>query len=155
MTAKDSADEVFEDIKAACAIAAWTIANYVLYGCELTYAGADVQEFGNLGDRAGPLNASNSAQVSNGRPANAGIATTQSCRLPKNNANKIKHGDRKTDPRTNKRAKVAKWTVSEAAAARATGKNLKRVSKSDDVLDDCRRDVDERTRRDLDESDNK
>ena len=53
----------------------------------------------------------------------------------------------------NKHAKVAKWTVSEAAAARATGKKLKRVSKSDDVLDDCRPDVDESTRRNLDESD--
>ena len=34
---------------------------------------------------------------------------------------------------------VAKWGVSVAAAARATGKKLKRVSKSEYVLDGCRR----------------
>ena len=88
---------------------------------------------------------------------NAGVATTQSCDLPKEgdrqvDANQVKEGDRQTDHRTNKRAKVAKWTVSEAAVARATEK-LKHVSKSDDVLNGRRRDVDERTRRDLDESD--
>ena len=48
---------------------------------------------------------------------------------------------------------VAKWAVSEAAAARADGKKTKRVSKSDDVFDGGLRDVDERTRRDLDDFD--
>ena len=72
--------------------------------------------------------------------------------MPKENADQVKEGDRQTDHRTNKRAKVAKRTVSEAAVARATGK-LNRVSKSDDVLNGRRRDVDERTRRDFDESD--
>ena len=153
MTAKDSADGLLGDIKAAGATAAWKIANAVLDGCGLTHAGADLQGFENLGDGAGPLYASNSGPDSNGRPANAGIATTQSHRLPKEDTDQIKEGDRQADPRTSKRAKVAKWAVSEAAAARATGKKLKRVSKSDDVLDGCHRDVVERTRRDLDESD--
>ena len=48
---------------------------------------------------------------------------------------------------------VAKWTVSEGVAALATGNKLKRVSKFDEVLDCCRRDVDDRTRWVLDESD--
>ena len=140
------------DLTAAGATAASKIANVVLGGCGLTQAGADLQGFGNLGDGAGPLYTANSGPVSNGRLANAGVATTQSCDLPKENADQVKEGDRQTDHRTNKRAKVAKWTVSEAAVARGTGK-LKRVSKSDDVLNGRRRDVDERTRRDLDESD--
>ena len=125
----------------------------MLGGCGLTHAGSDLQGFENLGDGVVPLYASNSGPVSTGRLANAGVATTQSCGLPKENANQIKEGDDQTDPRTNKRAKVAKWTVSEAVATRATGK-LKRASKSDDVLDCRRRDVDERTLRDLDKSDN-
>ena len=83
MTAKDSADGVLGDIAAAGATAAWNIANVVLDGCGLTRAGADLQGFGNLGDRAGPLYASSSGPVSNGRFANARIATTQSRRLPK------------------------------------------------------------------------
>ena len=120
-------------------------------GCGLTHAGADLQGFGNLGDGAGSLYASNSGPVSNGRPANDGVATTR--RLPEEDADQINKEGRQTDPRTNKRAKVAKCTVSEAAAARADGKKTKRVSKSDDVLDGGRRDVDERTRRELDESD--
>ena len=140
------------DLTAAGATAAWKIANVVLGGCGLTHAGADLQGFENLGDGAKPLGASNSGPVSNGRLANAGVATTQSCDLPKENADQVKEGDRQTDHRTNKRAKVAKWTVSEAAVARATEK-FNRVSKSDDVLNGRRREVNERTRRDLDESD--
>ena len=72
--------------------------------------------------------------------------------MPKDNENQIKEGCQ-TDPRTNKRANVAKWAVSEAAVARAEGKKTNRVSKSDDVVDGGRRDVDERTRHDLDKSD--
>ena len=68
-------------------------------------------------------------------------------------ADQINKTGRQTDSRTNKRAKVAKWTESEAAAARVTGRKLKRVSNFDDVLDGGRRDVDKRTRRDLDKSD--
>ena len=44
----------------------------------------------------------------NGRPANARVATLQNCRLPKENADEVKEGDRQTDHRPNKRAKVAK-----------------------------------------------
>ena len=83
MTAKDSADGVLGDLTAAVATAAWKIANVVLGGCELTNAGADLQEFGNLGDGAKPLCASNSGPVSNGRLENAGVATTQSATCPK------------------------------------------------------------------------
>ena len=49
---------------------------------------------------------------------------------------------------------VAKWAVSEAAAARATGKKSKSVRKSDDVLDCCLHDLDECTRRDHNDADN-
>ena len=133
MTAKDSADGVLGDLTAAGVTAAWKIANVVLGGCGLNHAGADLQGFRNLGEGAKPLYASNSDPISNKRFANAGVATTQSCCLLKENADQIKEDDRQTDPRTNKRTKVAKWTVSEAVAARATGK-LKRVSNSDDVL---------------------
>ena len=121
-------------------------------GCGLIHAGA-IQGFGNLGDTAGPLYALSSGPVLSRRPPNAGVATTQSRRLPKKDADQINKDGRQTDFRTNKRANVAKWAVSEAAAARSDGKKTKRVSKSDDVLDGGRRYVDERTRRDLDASD--
>ena len=121
--------------------------------CRLTHAGAKLQGFENLGDGAGPLYASSSGPVSSRRPPNAGVATTKSSRLPKEDADQINKDGRQTDPRTNKHAKVAKWAVSEAAAASSDGKTKKRVSKSDDVFDGGRRDVDEPTRRDLDDSD--
>ena len=105
---KDSADKLLGDITAAGATAAWKIANVVLDVCGLTHAGADLQGFGTLGEGAGPLYASSSGPVSNGRSANAGVATTQSRRLPKEGADQIKEGDRQTDPRTNQRVKVAK-----------------------------------------------
>ena len=156
MTAKDSADEVLGDISAAGATAACNIANFVLDGCGLTHAGADLQGFVNLGDGAWPLYASSSGGPgSNGRLTNAGVATMQSRRLPKEDADQINKENRKTDSRTNKRAKVAKWSVSEAAVARAAEKKPMRSCKSDDVLAGSRRDVDESTRRDLDESDDK
>ena len=122
-------------------------------GCGLTHAGANLQGFGNLRDKAGPLHASSSGPVSSRRPANAGVATTQSYRLPKKDADQINKEGRHTDPRANKRAKVAKLAVSEAAAACAEGKKTKRVSNSDYVHDGGRRDVDERIRCDLDDSD--
>ena len=153
MTAKDSANGVLGDIAAAGATAAWNIANFVLDGCRLSHAGADLQGFGNLGDGAVPLYASSSGPVSNGHFANAGVATTQSSRLPKADADQINKEGRNTDSRTNKRATVAKWSVSEAAVARAAGEKPKRSFKSDDVLDGSRRDLDERTRRVLDKSD--
>ena len=147
---EQSADGVLGDLTSAGATAAWKIDNVVLGRFGLTHAEADLQGFGNLGDKAGTLYSLNSGLISNGRLANAGVATTQSCTLPNDNADLIKEGDCQTDPRTNKCPMVAKWTVSEAAATRATGKT-KRVSKFDDVLDGRRRDEDERTRRDLDE----
>ena len=153
MTANDSADGVLGEIAAAGANAAWNIANFVLDGCRLSHAETDLQGFGNLEDGAGPQNASSSGPVSNGRFANAGVATTQSRHLPKEDADQINKEGRNTDSRTNKRAKVAKWSVSEAAVARAFGKKPKRSFKSDDVFDGSRRDLDKRTRRDLDESD--
>ena len=122
-------------------------------GCGLTHAGANLQGFGNLGDGTGALYASSSGPVSSRRPSNAGVASTQCRRLSKEDADQINKEGRQTDPRTNKRDKVAKWAISEAATARADGKKTKRVSKSDDVLAGGRGDVDERTRRDLDKSD--
>ena len=112
MTAKDSTDGVLENIAAVSANAALNIANFVLHWCGLTHAGTDLQRFGNLGDKAGPLYASSSGPVTNGRPANAGVATTQSRRLPKKDTNQINKESRQTDPRTINRANVAKWTVS-------------------------------------------
>ena len=74
--------------------------------------------------------------------------------MPKQDADKINYEDRQTDPRTNKRAKVAKWAVSEAAFARLVGKKPKRSCYFNYVLvGDCCN-VYERTRRDLDKSDN-
>ena len=62
---------------------------------------------------------------------------------------------RQADPRTNKRVKVAKWAVSNAATALADDKKTKPVSKSDNVFDGWRREVDERTRRDFDDFNDK
>ena len=111
------------------------------------------KDFGISKNGAEPLYALSSGPVSSRRPANAGAAITQSRRLPKEDSDQINKDGRQTDPWTNKRAKVAKWAVSEAAAAHTDGKKTKRVSKSDDVIDGGRRDVDECTRRDLDDSD--
>ena len=122
-------------------------------GCGLTNAGANLQKFENLIDGAGPLYASSTGPVSSRRPANSRIATTQSRRLTKEDADQMNKDGRQTNPRTNKRAMVAKWAVSEAAAAGADGKKTKRVCKSDDVFDGGHRDVDERNRRDLDDFD--
>ena len=153
MTAKDSTDRVFGDIAAAGATAAWNIAKYVMDECRPTHAEANLQKFGNLKDGAVPLYALSSCPVLSRRPPNAGVATTQSRRLPKEDADQINKDGRQTDPPTNKRSKVAKWTISAVAAARADGKTTKRVSKPYDFFDGGRRDVEERTRRDLDESD--
>ena len=143
------------NIAAAGANAAWNIANSVLDGWELTHAGENLQGVGNVGDRAGPLHASTTGSGSSRRFANAGVATTQSLSMPKEDADEINNEGRQTDPRTNKRSKVAKWAVSKAASAHLVGKQQKRNCKSNYVLDGDRRDVDERTWRDLDKSDNK
>ena len=142
------------DIAAADANAAWNIANFVLDGCGLTYAGENLQGVGNVEDGAGPLYAFTTGPGISGRFANAGVAITQRRRMPKEDADQINDEGRQTDPRKNKRSKVAKWAVSEAASASFVGKKLKRSCKSNDVLDGDRRDVDERTRCNLDESDN-
>ena len=117
MTAKDFTDGVLGEIAAAVATAAWNIANFVLDRCELTHTKADLQGFEAFGDGAKPMYASNFGPVSNGRPPNAEVASTQSRRLPKENANLRQEVDCQTELRTNKRAKVSKWTISEAAAA--------------------------------------
>ena len=148
MTAKDSAAGGLGDIAVSGATEAHNIANFLLDKCGLTRAGANLQELGNLGDGAGPLYTSTADPVSSGRAAIAGVGTTPSRRLPKKDADKIKKEGRQTDSQTNKRSKVAKWAVSEAAAARATGKKPKSVRKSDDVFDGSRHDVEECTRRD-------
>ena len=74
--------------------------------------------------------------------------------MPKEDADQINDEGRQTDSRTIKRSKVAKWAVLESASACLVGQKPKRSCKSNDVLDGDRRDVDERTRRVLDESDN-
>ena len=99
---------MFGNIAAAGATAAWNIANYVMDGCRLTHAGVNLQGFGNLGSGAGPLFVSLSGPVSSRRPPNAGVVTTQSRRLPKKDSDQINKDNRQSDPRTNKRAKVAK-----------------------------------------------
>ena len=142
MTAKDSANEVLEDIAAAGVTAVHRFANFVLDECKLTHAEADLQKFGNFEIGAVPLYASTSDPGSSGRLANAEVASTQRRRLFISNTDKInKKRGRPNDPRTNKPAKVAKWAVSEASASRAAGNKPIRVPKSNDVLDNGRRDV--------------
>ena len=89
MTVNDSADKVFGDISAAGATSVWNIANFVMDRCGLTHAGASLQRFGNLVDGTGPLYASSFDPVSSSRPPNAGVATTQSRRLPKKDVDQI------------------------------------------------------------------
>ena len=71
--------------------------------------------------------------------------------MPKNHADNINDKYRQIDSRTNKRAK---WAVSEATSARFVEEKPKRSSKFNNGFDGNRRDVDERIRRDLDESNN-
>ena len=142
------------DIAASGASAAWNIANFVLDGCGLSHAGANLQGFGNIGDGARPLNAFTTNSGSSGRPANGGVATKHSRRMPKETADQINDEGRKTDPRTNKRAKVANWEISEAASARYVETQPKRSCKFDAVFDSGRRDLKKRTQRDLDVSNN-
>ena len=129
----------------------------MLDGCGLTRAGADLQGLRNLGSGDGPFNVvERTSDLVSTKPFKLfdSVFNGSGRRLPKENANQIKKEEscHLADPRTKERA-VAKWAVSKAAATRGSGKKLKRVCKSDDVLDNGRRDVDERTRRDLDEAD--
>ena len=93
--------------------------------------------------------------ATSGRTAHAGSATTQKSRRSKEEKQNDgeEEGGHQTDLWTNERAKVAKWAVSKAAAARVAGKTPKLEPMSDDVIDNVDLDVDERTRRTLDESD--
>ena len=115
MTAKDSADGVLGDIAAAGATGAHNIANFLLDGCGLARAGADLQGLGNLGNGNGPIHVveRTSVPVSTGRPAYAGGASKQSRRLPKEDADQINQEEsgHSSDPLTKERAKVAKWAV--------------------------------------------
>ena len=80
---------MFGDIAAAGVTAAWNIDNYVMDGCRITHAGANLQGYINLEDKRGPLYALFSGPVSSRRPPNAGVATTQSRRQPKEDADQI------------------------------------------------------------------
>ena len=64
----------------------------VLDGCGLTHAGANLQGFGNYGDQAGLVYALNFGLVCNRRPANAGVAQTQSRQMPNENEDQVKIG---------------------------------------------------------------
>ena len=97
MTAIDSAHKLLGEIAAAGVTAAWNIANLVLDGCGNTHAAADLRGFGNLRDGSGPLCVTSSGTVSSGLAANAGVATSQSCRLPKEDADQINKEGRLTD----------------------------------------------------------
>ena len=122
MTAKDSADGVLGHIAAAGATAAHNIANFLLDGCELTRAGADLQRLGNLGSGDGPFHVVTSVPVSTVRATHAGSASKQSRRLPNEDADKNKEeSGHIVDPQTKERAKVAKRAVSEAAATLGIG----------------------------------
>ena len=154
MIGKNSADELLGDIAAVEANAVHNVENYLLDGCGLAQARANLQGFGNFGDGAGPDYASASGPVSRGRIAHAESATTQRRRRSKlERQSKGEEDDSQADPLKNKRANVSKWALLKAAAARFAGKQAKQKHKSYDVLDGGRRDVDERTRRDLYKSD--
>ena len=122
MTKNDLSDKMVKDIAAAGFTAAWNIANFVLDECGLTHAGADLQQFGNFGDKAGPLFALNFGSVSSKLSANARVATTLSHRLFNNNADQINTKGRQFNPWTNKLVTIAKETVSEDAVACAIKK---------------------------------
>ena len=154
MTAKDSTDEVFGDIAAAGATAAKNIANYVMDGCRLTHAGANLQGFENLRDGAGPLYASSSGSVSNRRFPNVGVATTQGRRLPKKTRIKSTKTAVKPIFRRINAPRFQNGQYQKLQPPALTEKKTKRVSKSDDVFDGGRRHVNEQTQRDLDDSDN-
>ena len=143
------------DIVAAGTNSAWYIAKFVLDGCRLTYAGANLQGVGNVGNGAELLYASSTGPGTSGRFATAGVATTQSRRMPKEDADQLNDVGRQTDSWTIKRAKVSKWALSEAASAHLVGQKPKRSCKSNKVINGDRRNVDERTWRDFDESDYK
>ena len=152
MTLNDSADGVFGDFAAPGGLSVLNIANFVINECGLTHAEANLQGFGNLKNRAGPLYASSFGPFSCRRLANAGVATTQSCRLPKEDANQLTN--RAVTPifgRINA-LKLTNGRFQKLQPPSLTDRR-KRLSISDDLNYGGRRDLDERTRRDLDDSD--
>ena len=80
---------MLKDLTAAGETAAYKIANVVLDKCKLTQAQAELLGCKNLGDGAEPFYSSNFGLVNNKSRANAGVATTQSCGVPQENADKI------------------------------------------------------------------
>ena len=108
MTAKNSEDKVLGESAVAGTIAAWNIANFVIDGCRLTYAKANLQGFGKYRRKSETPYASFSGPVSSRRPANAKVVSTQCRRLPKEDVDQINNEGSQTDLRPNKRAKVAK-----------------------------------------------
>ena len=89
MKATNSADGVLGDIVAEGATAAHNIANFLLDGCKLNRAEVDLQALANLENGAKPLYAPTSGPVSRGCAVNAGVATTPSRRLHKEDADQI------------------------------------------------------------------
>ena len=151
MTAKDSADGLLENIAAAGATTVHSFANFLLDGCGLTRAGADLQQIGNLGNGDGLIHIvkrnSNPVSTKPFKLFESVFNESRRRRLPKENANQINKEENSlfSDPRTKKRAKVTKRAVSAAAATVGIGQKHKRWWKSDDVLEGCRHEVDEFT----------
>ena len=77
---------MFGDIAEPGANAACNIANFALDDCGLTQAGANLQKVGIVKDNTGPLYVSTTDQGLSRRFANAEVATTQSRRMPKEDA---------------------------------------------------------------------
>ena len=140
-----TANRVLGDIAAAGASEVWNITNFVLDKCKLIYAGANLQGVGNVGAGAGLQYALTFGSSSNGRFADAGVETTQSFRMPEEDAYQINDEGRQTDPWTKKSTTVDKWVISDATSLRLVETKPKRSCKTNDVLDGDRRDVDERT----------
>ena len=130
------------DIAVPSATSANNIANFLLEGCRFTRAKADLQRFENLGSLDGYFNVvERTSDPVSTKPVKVSdsVFNGSGRRLPEENANQIKKEEscHLADPRTKERAKFAKWAVSKAAAARGAGKKLKRMCKSDNVLDNA------------------
>lgn len=126
----------------------------MLNRCGLTHARVNLQEFKNLYDSARFLYASNFGPDYNRHPTYANVAITQSCCLSNENACQINKNAVKPIFRQNNAPRLPYRTVSETAAVLSNENKLKRVSMSDSVLKDCRRNVNKSIHRDLDELNN-
>ena len=90
MTATDLDDGVLGDIAAAFVTEAHNIAIFLMNGCKLTRAGADLQGFANLESREEPFHVVQPTfPISIGRRAHAKSASKQCRRLSLEEANKI------------------------------------------------------------------